>query len=76
MPWVVVVLNTLAWLGTTGPGMVSVEPSAFLVDAGMTTNPTSSVASGTMVPILAVLAVVGLIPLYFFYRTPHASKRS
>lgn len=49
-----------------------VESISIAVDQtfGHAADPASPVASASVVPIFALLAVIGLIPLYFFYRRP------
>lgn len=53
--WVVVALNTVAWLGTIGPAIVSGDPS-FLDGTGMTTNPVFVQDLAIWLPMLAVAA--------------------
>ena len=38
---------------------------------GSAADPTSTVASAAMTPVFAVLAVIGLVPLYFYMRSLH-----
>ena len=47
-----------------------IESVGIAVDQGFghVADPTSSVASAAMVPVFAVLAAIGLVPLFFYYR--------
>jgi hypothetical protein len=49
-----------------------IESVGIAVDQGFghAADPTSSVATATVVPAFAVLAAIGLVPLFFYYRNP------
>ena len=53
-----------------------IESVGVAVDQGFghAADPTSPVASAAAVPLFAALAVIGLVPLYFYYR--HLGRRS
>lgn len=54
--WVVVVLNTLAWLGSIVPALAAEWPPAFLVGTGLTTFPTYVQDLAFWLPLFAVAA--------------------
>lgn len=54
--WVVVALNTLAWLGGIVPGLRAGWPPAFLVGTGLTTFPTYVQDLAFWLPLFAVTA--------------------
>lgn len=54
--WVVVVLNTLAWLGSIVPALTAGWPPAFLVGTGLTTFPTYVQDLAFWLPLFAVAA--------------------
>ncbi|HET7901562.1 MAG TPA: hypothetical protein VFL59_10275 [Candidatus Nanopelagicales bacterium] len=54
--WVVVALNTLAWLGAIVPGLTAGWPPAFLVGTGLTTFPTYVQDLAFWLPLFAVTA--------------------
>jgi len=52
--WVVVVLNSLAWLGGIVPTIADATPGSFLVGSGMTTNPVYVQDLAIWLPLAAV----------------------
>lgn len=78
--WVVVLLNTLAWMRTIVPAMFAEDPTAFLKGMDVATNPVfvqdlalwlpSMVFAASMsaVPAFAIFAAVSLIPVWIHLR--------
>lgn len=54
--WVVVVLNTLAWLRVVVPAVLSGSPGGFLAGSGLTTSPTYVQDLAVWLPLMAVAA--------------------